>query len=208
MPDLAPGFEAMPRLAAETPAAHRVNQDLVGIDHAALAESDNCRGTKGSDWARWVVVANAGPDFLSLTERHDLYCAGAAHPNHFHSDYTYDLTTGLPVDWPTLLPARLAPVPRAFSGRGRTDSAWYASFALTRLYEDHRPDAPAPDCANFEKDLHFTFSLSAASHSLVMTPVGYAYVQTPCADPAFVLAETLRALGASPRLVEALDRAP
>ena len=206
MPDLAPGFEAMPRLEARTTAANRINDDLAAIDRRALAASDDCRASPKSDWARWIVVRSAGPGLLSVSERHDFYCDGASHPNHHHVDYTYDLATGEPVDWASLLPLALAMEPGGDGPWHRPDARSYRSPALAELYATHLSAPPAADCAGFAEDPHlgFTFAPSAIDRGLAMTPTGYAYVLTPCADEALIPVETLRALGAAPLLVEAL----
>jgi hypothetical protein len=49
------------------------------------------------------VIGMKGPEFLSLSAEDSTDCGGP-HPNEAQMPMVYDLTTGFPVAWMTLLP--------------------------------------------------------------------------------------------------------
>ena len=160
---------------------------------------------------RDVTVNFSSDAFLSLSTSAGGYCEGAAHPFYLETHLTYDLTTGAPLDWFTLLPPALL-TDNASKPTEPRDG--FKSHALTKLYLAHRklPDAnnltrDELDCRAYiggEPSVSFEIWLDQTNHAIAIAPAGVAYVYTSCVAPVYIPIETLRGLDADPRLFEAL----
>jgi hypothetical protein len=201
--DLAPGIAAFPRLTGNTLAAARINADLEQREQAFLADTAECRDEPGSDWNRFVEVAYAGPQFLSLHGTDEDYCAGAAHPNTGDFALTYDLGSGTEVSWPEILGRALLPLAPA---QGDVPGSDFASRALTQLYLARYSADNPQDCTDAvrSEDLRFIFWLDGRKGALAMQPDNLAHVVQACADPVWLSAADLRDVGASAALIQAL----
>jgi hypothetical protein len=196
-PDLAPDFEAFPRLSGSGKAFTLVNIELARRDAAALRETSGCLDSP-SGWARWIVVGFAGPEFLSLTAHKDFYCEGAAHPNSFSERVTFDLSTGAAVDWTALLQPGLHDL-RA-TGWGAYDSP-----TLRKIYRDRLPYRSDDLCDGFDTGQYLSFEFSLSAHSVTVSPLGYSHVERPCADDVDIGIADLTRLGVDPRLAAGLQ---
>ncbi|WP_284163538.1 hypothetical protein [Frigidibacter sp. SD6-1] len=201
--ELAPAFDALPRLVGSDAVALSINADLARVDAEALEASADCRARTGSDWARFISVAFTGPRFLSLSESHDFYCAGAAHPDSFARYHTYDLTTGARVNWAGLLP------PSLIGDARESEFGTFAAPELSAYYlQEIAPELDA-DCRDelAGTSLSFQFSLDAATQALQLQPEGLAHAVRACWAPLALSVDRLEAMGADATLTGALRSA-
>lgn len=148
----------------------------------------------------------SGPDFLSILVTDEAWCPGAAHRFTQVEALTYDLATGLPVDWAALLPpdwttARLETWPEGPQS--------LQSQAMIDYYHSHYPRLDDPDCAPIALASRpaFQFSPDAGAHSLPMIPGESSHATRACDDWVPVTPADLAALGADARLTAALSGA-
>jgi hypothetical protein len=215
-PPVAPGVAAFPRIARPADAAaRRINAALVVLDARVRRAAAECRAEGGpgrSSWERRVEPTMRGPDFLSYRVTDDSYCGGA-HPNNAHLAIVYDLGTGKPVDWATLLPARLVGAQALVTGGDGVRVVTLTSPRLTALYRagyrtDHEPAVDEQCRATIAGDAeNGRIALLAwldARRGALALQYDLPHVAQACSAPVYVPAEMLRREGASARLVAAL----
>jgi hypothetical protein len=156
----------------------------------------------------------AGPRYLSLVIADDAFCGGA-HPNATTMAIVYDLRTGAPVDWTRLLPAALTG--RVALARGM-DGTRMVTLDSARLHELYLKGYGAtelgtdPQCLdavsapNGQASAPSMVWLDAARGGLAVQ-FDLAHVVQSCANPVVIPAATLRAEGADPGLVAAIEAA-
>ena len=135
--------DAFPRLAGAGPSIDRINAALDRADARALKAAQQCVAASPgrSDWTRSIDVTMAGPRFVSFVAHDDMYCGGP-HPDTATIVLVYDLTTGRPVDWTKLVPARLGGKPGTTTGGDGTVLGTLSSPMLKALYiREMKPDA-------------------------------------------------------------------
>lgn len=123
----------------------------------------------------------------------------------------YDLGTGRPVDWTTLLPPALVGTPTLQQGADEVRTVRIGSKALSALVlPAYRRVQTDPECRRFfAEDLqvmdHSVFSawLDAAAHALVLQR-DMAHAVQVCADPVPIPADALRRAGVRGSLLDAL----
>lgn len=165
--------------------------------------------------SRDVTVNFNNDAFLSLSTNEGGYCEGAAHPFWVERHLTYDLTNGAPVDWLTVLPVVLL---TDDASKPSEPEYGFKSLALTKLYLAHREQldlkelsADEAACRAYicgEPGVSFDLWLDQPNHALAIAPTGAAYIYTLCIKPVYIPMDTLRSLGADPRLIEALRSQP
>lgn len=109
-PPVAAGVAGFPRIARPASAAEaRVDAAVARLDARVRRAVRACRADGGTrtSWTRAIDVPMRGPAFLSYVVTDQVYCGGA-YPSESHAAIVYDLATGAPVDWATLLGTRLA----------------------------------------------------------------------------------------------------
>ena len=151
-------IEAFPRLEGTTPPVVRINAALDRADERALKAARECIASdaKHSDWSRSIDMTMAGPRFVSFVSHDDSFCGGP-HPNGSTFALVYDLTTGRPVDWTKLIPARLGGKPGTTEAADGTVLGTLSSPKLKALYiRDMKPDADCKDTLN-DTDFNFMF---------------------------------------------------
>ncbi|MEO8243917.1 MAG: hypothetical protein ABI832_16565 [bacterium] len=205
-------IDALPRLTTGTPAAGRINADFARRDSAVMEAARDCLMVDPSDqtggqtgyWDRTVQIALPGPDFLSVVISDGIWCPGAAHPSSDTEALTYDLTTGAPVDWAKLLPPDWAADPALLLDNA--DQPSLTSPAMAAYYLRHYDRPADDDCTAVmaTEARHFQVWPDAASHSLILMPVGIAHAVVACADWLSVPLADLTALHAAPNLITAL----
>jgi hypothetical protein len=201
-PDLAEDVDALPRLVGSDDVAALINAEFDRVDLEAKTASAKLRNVSGSWYERAVIVSFSGPRYLVIEESGAFAEDGASHPSSWQVFHSFDLATGAPILWGTLLPPVFV--------------AEDTSLQMDALRERYRRDVIAtgvPDCVEVLQDagtlewMTFDFSLDAAAQALVLWPLAFPYSQTACANPAMIGVEELRALGANPDLVSALEAA-
>lgn len=201
---------SLPRLAGTDAATARINVDLEKRDAKALEPILRCEGGE-----RHVTINFISDAFLSLSTSAGGYCEGAAHPFYAETHLTYDLTTGAPLDWFTLLPTTLL---TDNASKPTEPSDGFKSNAITKLYLAYR-ELPETNDLTFdeiecrayiggEPGTSFDLWLDQPNHALAIAPTGVAYIYTPCIKSVYIPMDTLRSLGADPRLIEALRSQP
>ena len=206
------GANALPQIAAPaTPATARINADLRRQDRVWLEERAGCMGQgKGSSVERNVTVAMAGPAFLAVEIRHDLYCAGAAHPNQFPGILVYDVAAGRPVNWARLIRGVTQSDPPPEDSWGDTSArvAWPAAHKLyvAKVRAGSGRDRQWwGDCGDLVSDSEGEFYVwpDAKRGGLVLEPSWMPHVAQVCAESVVFTPADLRGLGADRRLIEA-----
>ncbi len=220
--DLIPGLAAMPQIAAPADdAERRINAAVKRLDTKALAAARDCKAQDGKNgsWERTVETPMRGPRFLSFVISDSMYCGGA-HPNSSTMSIVYDLTTGAPVDWTTLLPASLTGTLALAEGAGGTKMVTLASKTLHELYlAGYRPRTGDPKSVDADKECREAVTetydgqppammawLDAKAGGLAVQ-FDLAHVVQACADPVVIPTATLRRKGAQPLLTEAIEAA-
>jgi hypothetical protein len=220
--DASPGIAAMPQIAAPADEAERrINAALKRLDARALKAEQACKdqGGKNSSWERTVQAPMRGPRFLSFVIFDSGFCGGA-HPNSGTMSIVYDLTTGAPVDWTTLLPPSLTGKLALAEGPGGTKMVTLASKRLHALYlAGYRPKTGDPKADDADKECREAVAetydgqppammawLDAKAGGLAVQ-FDLAHVVQACADPVVIPVATLRREGAQPLLAVALESA-
>lgn len=220
--DLKPKLVAMPQIAAPADDAERqINAALKRFDGKVLKAARVCQSEGGKDgwWERSVETPMYGPHFISVVINDNTYCGGA-HPNTSLMSIVYDLTTGTPVDWTTLLPPALTGKVALAEGADGTKMVTLASKRLHKLYlERYRPTTGDPKKDDADKECREavteTFSgdpppmmawLDAKEGGLAVQ-FDLAHVVQACADAVVIPNAVLRREGAKPVLTDAIAAA-
>lgn len=221
--DLMKGVSAMPSIAgAVDEAERRINAALPRLDANARKAAVQCKADGGKDswWERTVYATMSGPRYLSYEIIDNASCGGA-HPNISTMSIVYDLTTGAPVDWMTVLPPALTGKPVLASGVDGTKMVTLSGQTLYALYltgyrprsGDAKKDVEDDECREAVVDAGEEGSapgmmawLDAKSGGLVVQ-FDLPHVVQACADAVTIPPAALRAVGAQPVLVEALMKA-
>ncbi|MEL6060350.1 MULTISPECIES: hypothetical protein [unclassified Methylobacterium] len=221
-PELKPGLAAMPQIAAPADdAERRINTALRRFDGNVRKAARSCQADGGahSSWTRTIRTPMHGPRFLSVEIADDMFCGGA-HPSTGLMAIVYDLTTGAPVDWATLLPPTLTGKVALVEGLDGTKMVTLASKRLHALYLDrYRPkdskakrDGDDNDCRAVVQETPLGDPpammawLDAKAGGLAVQFDLPHYAQA-CADTVVIPNAVLRREGAQPVLTDAIDAA-
>ncbi|WP_244507488.1 hypothetical protein [Methylobacterium phyllostachyos] len=223
MPDLRSGIAAMPQIDAPADdAERRINAALRALDGKVRKADQACRTEGGahSGWTRTIQTPMRGPRFVSFAITDDVFCGGA-HPDVGTMSIVYDMTTGAPVDWTTLLPPALTGKVALAEGSDGTKMVTLASQRLHALYlRFYRPkaggskrDGDDSECRKAVAEKMFDDSppammawLDAKAGGLAVQ-FDLAHVVQACADAVVIPNAVLRSEGASPILTDAIDAA-
>lgn len=221
-PDLKPDLAAMPQIAAPADdAERRINAALKRLDGNVRKAAKSCQADGGasSSWTRTIHTPMRGPRFLSVAISDDMFCGGA-HPSTGLMAIVYDLTTGAPVDWTTLLPASLTGKVALAEGLDGTKMVTLASKRLLALYlERYRPkDSKAKregddnacrevvqETAQGDPPAMMAWPDAKAGGLAVQFDLPH-YAQA-CADTVVIPNAVLRQEGAQPVLTDAIEAA-
>jgi hypothetical protein len=221
-PEVEKGVAAMPQIAEPVDDAERkINAATRRLDANVRKAALRCRKDGGgrSSWERTVNVTMRGPRFLSYQIIDNVFCGGA-YPDLGTMAIVYDLTTGAPVNWTTLLPASLTGAVALQPGADGTKMVTLASKRLQALYlAAYRPQTGArkPDEADSacrgvvastdsEEPPAMMAWLDAKQGGLAVH-VELPHAAQECADTVVISTATLRREGAQPVLVDAIDAA-
>jgi hypothetical protein len=213
----------MPRIAEPRDDAERkINAALARLDITVRTAAAECRneGRRRSWWERNIAVPMRGPRFIAYQITDNTFCGGA-HPSVGTMAIAYDLATGAPVDWTALLPPSLTGTVALSTEMDGTRMVTLSSKRLHALYlERYRPresdanvDAADEDCreavahprGNDDPPLMTVWPDAKEGGLAVRFEVAHA-VQA-CVDDVVIPLATLRAEGAKPLLVEAIEKA-
>jgi hypothetical protein len=201
-------IEAFPRLADTTPAITRINAALDRADGRAVKAAQECIASdaKHSDWSRSIDMTMAGPRFVSFVSHDDSFCGGP-HPNGSTFALVYDLTSGRPVDWTKLLPARFGGKPGTTEAADGTVLGTLSSPQLKALYiREMKPDADCKDTLN-DTDFNFMFWPDAQAGGLVMDQEDLPHSAQACGGSLTLSTKTLHEMGADAGLIDAIEAA-
>ncbi len=212
--DIADGFEALPRVAADTPQARSINSFLDSLDVRDREERSSCLAEPSAnvEWSRSIEAPMAGPRFVSLIVTIGYYCGGA-HPYWTQTHYTFDLDTGRQADWSALLPddmSRPLQAPR-YSWPALLESpslaAWFAERALAGMDQRGRDDCA--DVYGPEGRKYWSLAVwpDAKEGVLGLQPAGLAHAETGCLVSVTIPLADLKRRGAAPELTDAIDAA-
>jgi hypothetical protein len=216
---VAKGVAAMPRIAGPVDAAERrINVAVRQLDGSVAKAAAECRrdaegpAAPDADWSRQVEVTMAGPRYLSYVITDDAFCGGA-HPATGTMSIVYDLGTGRPVDWATLLPPALVGKLTLQAGMDGTRTVALTSPGLHALYlkgygataMGHDADCRDAVAAGSESP-PLSVWLDARAGGLAVQ-FDLAHVVQACALAVVIPAAALAAAGANPELVRAIAAA-
>ena len=212
----------MPRIAEPRDDAERkINAALARLDVSARKAAAECRkdGRGRGSWERNVAVPMAGPRFLAYEITDNAFCGGA-HPNVGTMAIVYDLTTGSPVDWTALLPPSLTGKVALSTEMDGTRMLTLRAKRLHALYvERYRPKGGDPKVDAEDDECREVVEHPGGAEPPAMTVwpdakegglgvrFEVAHAVQACIDDVVISAAVLRAEGATPVLVEAIEKA-
>ena len=201
-------------------AAARINTSLDRFNAEVLSNARECHKDvrqmlrKGDidsfDWDRDIDVPMRGPHYLSLVAE-DSYICDAPHPLDGEIALTFDLTTGLPVNWIALLPK--GATGEVIRSPGRLPLGfvhWPAMVQRTSKQAQKDPEHEGNGCAQVFSDpaMNIDVWLDAKAHAVVFTPlIGIHFDYAMCGESVSVGADEAARLGFAPELVAALRAA-
>lgn len=219
---VAKGIAAMLLIdAPANEAERRINAALPRFDANVRKAVAECRKGSGKnfDWSRSVEATMRGPGFLSFTIGDNAFCGGA-HPNSATQAIVYDLATGKPVDWTTLLPSSLTGTLSLQAGMDDTKTVALASKKLFDIYlklyrpvsaggketDEDRECREAVKMAGSDAPPPMSAWLDAKQGGLAVQ-FDLAHVVQACADAVIIPVAMLKAEGAKAALTDALEAA-
>ncbi len=213
-PDLFTGhLQAFPRVLpgpAVTPAvAQTINVALAREEATVRAAAQDCRtsmrqeGHKPANdaWQRTVAVTMRGPRLLSFVATDSYFCGGPYPNDGLQTPFVYDLTTGRPVNWLSLLPA--GPSAERGTAADGSKAGWILWPRLQQLA--HQQAAGECKDAFSNEPVAFAIYPDAASHSLKLFPADFPHVIQACAEPVSLDIPTLKSLKTPAALLTALE---
>jgi hypothetical protein len=204
--------DSLPRLAPPlTDAEARVNLALGKLDSRWRAFRADCRrSSRDNDTSRSVKVTLQTATILSIVASDEASCSGA-HPDEGQLALVYDLTTGRPVDWASVLGRALVTSTTLDSTVDGTKVGLVVSPKLQGLYLAKRKAERGWDaeCGDVLDDPGLAFELwpDAKAGGLVLAPGSLPHVVQACGAPVAIPTATLRPLGADAHFLDAIDAA-
>jgi hypothetical protein len=228
-PDIVARGAGFPRLAPGEPQAARINRALEAADGRARAAAEECRLQIGRPatadlpadtpvdpgrilgWTRRITVAMQGPRYLALVAQDYADCDGA-YPNSESIALTYDLHTGRPPEWSTLLPKRLVHTVTVERAMDETPLGMVGSPALRSFYlaaVSKIADAISPNCMEVLGTVAGPFMLwpDAKQGGLMVQPSRLPHAFAACGVPVVIGIDMLRRQGVQPALLDAIATA-
>ena len=215
LPPVEKGVAAFPRLVAgpavSVAIAAKINASLQRLDNAVSGAAQDCReqfqeskGTRSTDaWTRTIRVTMKGPMFYSV-EAADLQYCGGAYPNADTLPMVYDLATGKPLDWLTVLPT---------DASATTDSALDGTTVGLVTWDKLNVlalKAASKECREVLKEqesMRFLLSLDGRAGGLIVRVFGLPHVIAACEEPFTIPAAQTKQMGVATRMTEVLEAA-
>jgi hypothetical protein len=218
-PSVQKGVAAMPLIADPADdAERRINAALLRLTDRVRKAIATCKADDGTsgDWARSVDVPMRGPGYVSFVITDETSCGGA-HPNSATMSIVYDLRTGQPVDWPHLLPPSMTGKLALTAGMDGTEMVTLSSKRLYALYiagydsgsgsaEDRAACKDAVQNIDSDGPPAMMAWLDSKLGGLAVQD-DLPHVVQACAVPVVIPVATLRAEGAQPALLDAIEAA-
>ncbi|HEY1941857.1 MAG TPA: hypothetical protein VGH40_07000 [Roseiarcus sp.] len=203
---LASGVAAFPKLSGHDAIASKINAGLVKLDERVRKARAECVTSKDTDWSRSITVTLRGPRYLSYLVTDSLDCGGA-HPDASMFALVYDLKSGAPVDWATLLPKSIVERTSLETAADGAKIGVVGSKTLSALYVAGLGKDADPDCkqALSETELDFVLWPDAEAKGLDIETVSLPHVVQACADVVTIGLPKLHELGVAASLIEALQ---
>ena len=213
--NVAKDIDAYPAIVRPADGAERkINAAIGKLDARVKKAVADCRreAGKNADWSRTVEVAMRGPRYVSYVITDSASCGGA-HPSAGTTAIVYDLTTGSPVDWTKLLPAKLL---GKVSLNEATDGVKMITLGSKRLYElylaryragERKGDkecTEAMEQAGGDSGPALTPWLDGQTGGLGLAPEVPHVIQA-CADPMIIPVATMRAEGVADTTLKAIE---
>lgn len=210
---------AFPRVAGENSVARQINETLTKADERLARAVRECAKPSSRPhelagaWKRSVRVTTRGPTFVSLVADDVSFCGGA-HPDSGTLALVFDLQTGKLVDWRTLLPVVLATSTTLDGSLDGGKVGLVGSDELSRIYQKLYPARPQDgmskeDWASCREAVGeaqaFLMWPAVTPHGLALQPADLPHVVAACGVVVVVPTATLRGMGASQQLVDALN---
>lgn len=212
------GVDAWPLIAEpDTPATQRINATLSQMNRELKASIRECdanyrawaqqtgqylhgKSSVSNDWIRTIRVTMTGPHFLSLVARDDYKFCGGAHPDSNTAAMLFDLSTGNPVDWTTLIAA-------SADASVRVDPVGGATVALPAL-RALSVDAAEPDCREVFADKQpYVLWPDPRDSGVMAWPADLPHEEQSCALPLTLTLPQARQMGFSDALLSAIAQA-
>jgi hypothetical protein len=208
---------SMPLIIAPTDAAEsQINAAVRRLDATAGNVVDACKGLDGKpgDWERSMDAPMRGPGYIGYVITDNLFCGGA-HPDVSTMSIVYDLRSGAPVDWTRLLPPSLTGTVALEQGADGTRMVTLASKRLFALYLEGYRAGSADSQAACRQAIRDVAADGAAAAMVwpdartggLAVQVGLPHVVQACEAAVLIPVATLRAEGAQPALVDAIQAA-
>jgi hypothetical protein len=215
-PPVRQNLASMPQIVDPVDAAERrINAALGQLDATVRKAANDCKDPDGKpgSWERSIDVPMRGPGYISFVISDDTYCGGA-HPNASTMSIVYDLRSGAPVDWTQLLPASLTGTLALQQGADGTSMITLASPRLFDLYRAGYGEGSQvdPNCQQVIADSGSNAPpammawLDAKAGGLAVQ-FDLPHFAQACALPIVIPLATLRAEGAQPLLLDAVQKA-
>lgn len=216
-PDLAENFQALPRVALETPEAQAVNAALDRVDARDRESREDCLSMKphndNVEWGRTVDVAMSGPRFVSIVMTRGEYCGGA-HPNWDRPALVFDLQTGRLIDWRAFLPAGMTAemhdddadewVSAAYL-KSPELKAWFAARAMAAMDEYGRKECADIYGQGGHDEWGLTIWPDAKAAGLILQSAGLAHAEKGCFTEVTMSLRELKRRGVRRELTDALE---
>ncbi len=212
-PTVRPDVASMPLIADQADVAEiSINAAVRRFDAAVGKAVDNCHRLNGS-WTRTIDAPMRGPGYLSFVIVDSTYC-GSAYPSEATMSIVYDLRTGSPVDWTHLLPSSLTGKVALTEGVDGTKMVTLASKHLFDLYMlgyhggDDQSDCSKEVIRNAVGDgPPAMMAWLDAKRGGLAVQFDLPHVVQACAQVVVIPVATLRAEGAQPALIDAIQAA-
>jgi len=216
------GVDAWPLIAnPSTPAEQRINAILTHLNNGMAASLKDCdasyrdsakdsgvpltgENAVDKDWERSVKVTMTGPQFLSIVATDNYIFCGGAHPDRGKTAMVFDLTTGGPVNWMTLIAESSDASPFSDSITDGTKVGALIVPAL-RTMSIARADKDCKDV--FEDSQSYQLWPDAKSGTLIAEPFDLPHVVAACAEDLSLSLDQARKLGFADSLISAIDQA-
>jgi hypothetical protein len=226
-PPIAKDAAAMPLIVDPVDDAERsINAAVKRFDASLGKYNAECKLSDGAPGgvSREVAATMRGPGYLSFVIRDIAFCGGP-YPSAGTMSIVYDLRTGKPVDWTRLLPPLLTGKVTPAWGMDGTRMVTLASRRLYSLYlagYDRAISMPGVDLDEKDKEEAIASCKETvreeakppemnawldAKQGGLAVQFDLAHAVQVCAVPVVIPVATLRAEGASPELLDAIEAA-
>jgi hypothetical protein len=217
-----PDIGALPRIVEPVDDAERqINAAVARLDAHVRKAAQTCKAEGGVNafWDRGVRTPMRGPRFLSYVINDSMSCGGP-HPNSGTTAIVYDLTTGAPVDWTTLLPPALSGKVALETQADGTKMVTFSSKRLHTLYLQayrRKTGKQADDVEDKECRQAVTETFSGEPPAMTVWPdaetgglaveFDLVHAVQACAETVVIPTSTLRREGVQAVLTDAIDAA-